>query len=129
MGLSTKLPLTYSERYGFYSQNEEIQEQIRQNLKDLLLTAPGERFIELDYGVGLYAYLFEPMTGRTLQSLRDTIGAQVATYMPYIEIRNLSVNEGTDNFGGGAALSVVLDYRITPLGEDGVDYLEVEIKQ
>jgi phage baseplate assembly protein W len=128
MGLSTKLPLEFSERYGHFEQNEDVFEQIKQNLKDLLLTAPGERFIELEYGVGLYDYLFEPMTARTLSRVEDTINAQIATYMPFVLVRNLSVLEGTDNIGGGAALSVVIDYVVIPLGDDAVDYLEIELK-
>jgi phage baseplate assembly protein W len=128
MGLSTKLPLAFSERYGHFDQNEDVFEQIKQNLKDLLLTAPGERFIELEYGVGLYDYLFEPMTARTLSRVENTINAQIATYMPFVLVRNLSVLEGTDNIGGGAALSVVIDYVVIPLGDDAVDYLEIELK-
>lgn len=73
--------------YPDWSQTDAI----KQNLKMLLLTRPGEYVMDANYGVGLPDYLFE------LEGLVDTSGleakirSQAATYMPYMTINNLSV--------------------------------------
>lgn len=73
--------------YPDWSQTDAI----KQNLKMLLLTRPGEYVMDANYGVGLPDYLFE------LEELIDTAGleakirSQASTYMPYMTISNLSV--------------------------------------
>ena len=42
-GLSPKFPLTYSGADGHYSLNKTYSSMIQQNLKNLVLTSPGER--------------------------------------------------------------------------------------
>jgi len=56
--LSVALPLRYSTTDG-YQMNKTIKRLIKQNLKMLLLTNPGERVMDPTFGVGLSAYLFE----------------------------------------------------------------------
>mgnify|MGYP000439218146 FL=1 len=60
-GLSPKLPLTKDPQDG-YALNKEYVELVQQNLKMILLTAPGERIMEPEFGVGLRNYLFQNNT-------------------------------------------------------------------
>ena len=57
-GLSPKLPLTRNSETG-YSLNKTYRDMVKQNIKMLLLTAPGERIMDSNFGVGLKTYLFE----------------------------------------------------------------------
>ena len=59
IGLDASLPLRRDNYYGFYSLNKTVKDNMRQKVKMLLLTAPGERVMLPDYGVGLRHYLFE----------------------------------------------------------------------
>ncbi len=58
-GLSPKLPLTTSDVFGAYNLNTTFQEVAKQNLQMLVLTMPGERMMDVNFGVGLRRYLFE----------------------------------------------------------------------
>lgn len=58
-GLDAKLPLTFDNTDKFYTVTKTIKENYQQNVKMLLLTAPGERIMLAKYGVGLRNYLFE----------------------------------------------------------------------
>lgn len=122
--LSIKLPMSYSESEGHYESNKNIVEQIEQNLLDLFYTEKGERYVELDYGIGIYSYLFEPFEARTRVDLSDKIQSQIGTYMPYIEITRLVLNEGNSN-SGATQIFVDMDYIITPLGVENKLELEV----
>lgn len=58
--LSVALPLKYSSIDGF-EMNKDLKSLFRQNLKMLILTDPGERVMQPDFGVGMRRYLFQNM--------------------------------------------------------------------
>ena len=64
---------------------------IKQNLKMLLLTRPGEYVMDANYGVGLPDYLFLQEQEVDTAGLESEIRSQAGTYMPYMTITNLSV--------------------------------------
>ena len=96
-GLSPKLPLNIDEING-YALNQNFKEVARQNLKMVILTSPGERIMIPEFGVGIRNYLFENANSSTFNAIRQRIENQVASYLPYITIRNIEFsserNEG-----------------------------------
>jgi phage baseplate assembly protein W len=96
--IGPSLPLTRDETFGNYSLITKYRDEIQQNLKNLLLTSPGERMMIPDFGVGLRHFLFEPRS-HSIPSIRQRIDSQVRKYMPFI--RNLKVqfdNGGNPEF-------------------------------
>jgi len=73
--------------YADWSQSDAI----KQNLKMLLLTRPGEYVMDNGYGVGLPDYLFLQEQEIDTTGLESVIRSQAATYMPYMTISNLLV--------------------------------------
>ena len=59
-GIGPELPLSRDEKHGVYSLIVSYREEVKQNFKNLLLTSPGERMMNPDFGVGMRRYLFEP---------------------------------------------------------------------
>ena len=59
--ISPKLPLVMSNEGG-YAFTKTISEAVEQNLKNLVLTVPGERIMDPYFGVGLHTYLFQNST-------------------------------------------------------------------
>ena len=90
-GLSAKLPLTISPRDGAYTLNQTIKETVAQNIKTIILTSPGERIMDLNFGVGIKRYLFEPLTETTKESIRNRILNQISTYMSSVRIEGLDI--------------------------------------
>ncbi|HAI18955.1 MAG TPA: hypothetical protein DCM10_13545, partial [Xanthomarina gelatinilytica] len=84
-GWGPSLPITRSDEDGF-KLTKEIKEQIKQNFKMLLLTIPGERTWDINFGIGLKKYLFEPNVESTHRTIALRIDEQVKTYLPYIVI-------------------------------------------
>jgi hypothetical protein len=58
-GLSVALPLRIDARDGAYGLNKNLLQVAEQNLKMVILTAPGERIMFPEFGVGVRNYLFE----------------------------------------------------------------------
>ena len=123
-GLSPKLPLMVGGEYGVYETNKTFLEMIKQNFKNLLLTIPGERVMDPNFGVGLLKFLFEPDTGNVRGSIVDDVDRQLKIYMPFVEIVDISFAgeaEGTEP----GQLNMKIRYKITPLG--AIDFLEITV--
>lgn len=114
--LGPKLPLSMSDIGGGLKMIRSQIEAIRQHLKMLLLTSPGERILYYEYGVGIKDYLFEKDPG----DLESRIYEQTSLYMPYIEIQNVNI-EIYEN-----SLNMKLEYYIPAL--NGVDIFEYNIE-
>jgi len=88
-GYSPIIPLQKSIEDGYYALTKTIAANTKQNLKNLLLTSPGERVMVPDFGVGLKHYLFTNQ-GETIEAdLSFRIESQVATYLPFVSIDSL----------------------------------------
>jgi|TARA_R100000152_G_C6670467_1_gene106921 phage baseplate assembly protein W len=107
--ISPKLPLTVSEQGG-YGFTKTIGEAVQQNFKNLVMTVPGERIMDPEFGVGLYTYLFRNATSATYESLRSRIVSQTAKYLPFINIRDIIF--GTPEDESSMTTSNLLTIRI-----------------
>jgi len=114
--IGPKLPLMRDEVFGNFSLITEYRDEIQQNLKNLLLTAPGERMMNPDFGVGLRHFLFEPRK-HSITGIRQRLESQVRKYMPFL--RNLKVlfDHGADQefIDGSNILSVTIVYDVPDL--------------
>jgi phage baseplate assembly protein W len=124
-GLSPQFPLRYDDQFGFYKLNVTYKDMIRQNLKNLLLTNQGERVMDINFGVGLRTYFFEPMTSATYGKISEQINAQVKKYMPFVAVNHVDFRGGDDINGTANILGVTVRYTIVPLQDtDRIDILE-----
>ena len=119
--ISPKLPLSLDENGGFVA-NKELVEAVKQNVKMLLLTIPGERIMDPEFGVGLKAYLFEMNSPSTYSSIRSKINEQIDRYMPFIQIDDLDIFQPDELTPGSEnSVQVIFSYRIGPI--DDIDSL------
>ncbi len=107
-GLSPKLPLSRDSRDGF-ALNKTYQDTIQQNFKNLLLTAPGERVMIPEFGVGLRNYLFENQDVSTYEEIEENIRKQVLVYMPFVTIGEIKFLQ---NEISGPAQGRPSDYKV-----------------
>ena len=115
-GLSVKLPLTLSSVFGAYNLNTTFEELAKQNLKMLVLTAPGERIMDPNFGVGLKGYLFEMNMSTTYAEISSRIQSQVSQYLDYIRIDDIQYQIPEDNIDlYPQNLSVSIFFTIIPL--------------
>ena len=126
--LAPQFPLQINEETGAYTELAltDLTKVVDQNLKMVLLTSPGERVMLPKFGVGMRRYLFEQETtinrgADSLPPLRENIKTQIATYLPYITIRQLQLNASkADN-----VLSVKIKYSVNNRRTSGVFNLTV----
>ena len=89
MSLSLMLPLKlWTAGFASFEDSETIP-AIKQNLKMLLLTNPGEYTMDPNFGVGMITFLFSQQSNAMRESIKSKITSQARIYMPYILIKNV----------------------------------------
>ena len=85
---------------GYFRQSFRTFDQIRSNLKNLLLTKKGERIFQPEFGSGLHDLLFNPATEKFEEDLENTINDAIAQWLPYIVVEDINIDiskDQTDN--------------------------------
>jgi phage baseplate assembly protein W len=91
------LPLGNSNN-GYFAVNYTTKNQIKTNLKNLILTEPGERLSNPNFGTPLRKFIFEPyVEGVYETNIEDTITAAINKYLPYINIDSIIFDSKNDN--------------------------------
>ena len=72
-----------------FNSSYTTSDQVKSNLINVLLTEPGERIYEPNFGVGLKKLLFENQIKE--DELESSIKDQCSIYVPEIEITNLII--------------------------------------
>lgn len=113
IGYDAALPLEKNNNDLFYGLHKTLQENVKQNIRMLMYTSPGERVMVPDYGIGLRRYLFENAPEAEI-NLR--IRQQTATYIPEISIVSLNISRDNQRAiaksGQSNTLSIELIYDI-----------------
>ena len=139
-GISPKLPITKDSQDG-YALTKTYLDSTRQNLKNLLLTVPGERMMDPGFGVGMKTFLFEEHSAVTYGLILSKIANQVSIYMPFVEIEKVDFYgpdglwtsdegaiAGTENeFADLNLLQIRIYFLVVPLGTTSTLDLELEV--
>ena len=82
-----RFPLGYSPE-GFFYKTKTVLEQAKSNLQNLLLTTPGERVFQPNFGSQLKSIVFEQ--GQDIPNrVEEAIRTSVDSFLPHINIINV----------------------------------------
>ena len=88
--IGLKLPFN-RDKSGLFGRTQTTLEQAGSNIKNLLLTAKGERVMQPDFGSRLRELLFEQYTEDLSSRIQDEIQEAISTWLPYINIKSIDV--------------------------------------
>ena len=121
IGIGPKFPLSIDSVDGAYKLIKELKDEVRQNFKNLLLTIPGERVMDPEFGVGIERFLFENNTIELRSTLDTRIKNQVSKYMPFLQVRNTILSTETDgNIVDSNSIILRIKYYIAPIATEDV---------
>jgi phage baseplate assembly protein W len=89
------------------------KDAIRQAVKTIVLTPPGSRLFEPEFGCGIGSYLFELLDEDTAQSIKKSVKNALKTYETRIVVSEVTVDADPDN----NQLNVEITYLIQELQE------------
>ena len=102
---------------GFFRQSKTIPQQVKSNIKNLLLTSKGERVFQPDFGCDLRDLLFEQINSETLDGVDNSIRIALDTWLPYVNINDLILVQDESNPN---EITITLEYSTT-LQPDALD--------
>ena len=115
-GYSVKSPLRYDSGDGAYAMNKTLKEVVNQNFKDLLLTNPGERVMNTDYGIGVKTLLFHQRNETESEiDIEALIRRKVNNYMPFLVINSIEIADNLPSEQNSIFLNI--DYSIPSIKE------------
>ena len=103
------LPLQFGE--NTFEQAFLTKDQVKSNIKNLLLTKRGERILQPEFGSGLQSLLFEPNVDDLEGRIEDTINESLEQWLPYVTAEEIDI-ESTDELRDNNKLNVSIKFRI-----------------
>lgn len=131
-GISPALPLVVDPTDGPYRLTKSINEAVEQNFKNLILTNPGERIMDPEFGVGIRRYLFELAESDVQDTIRFRIRQQVDKYLPMVQVFQINFGEGSNNpadritIEESGALYIQIAYKINALNISNILTIPIE---
>ena len=112
-GIGAKLPLAVDDVDGHFSLVKTIAGEIKQNMVHIIMTSPGERIMDNEFGVGVRRFLFEPLVPQIRENLRTRIYSQVKKYLPFVVLGDVSFDVSRHE----NLLGIGISYYMPNLGE------------
>jgi len=123
LGLS--YPLGSNLGGGYFSRRSGV-DMIRDAIKQLLLTEPGERVMLPNFGCNLKKYLFEPLDEITFESIKREVQISFNNYIKGATLIKLAVlPTGDTGPSGGNSLEVILTVQ---LDSSELEIFDVEVE-
>lgn len=103
------LPLIFGE--NTFVQSFQTKDQVKSNIKNLLLTKRGERILQPQFGSGLQSLLFEPNVDDLEGRIEDIINESLEQWLPYVTAEEIDI-ESTDELRDNNKINVSIKFRI-----------------
>lgn len=111
---TTEIGLGVAVRPGntLFSPIYSSDEQTKENLKTLLLTRIGERYMQPTFGTNLLNVIFEPNLSEIKTEIADLITGPISYWLPYINIVNIIIITAEDDPSLDHDVKLTLEYSI-----------------
>ena len=112
IGFQPQIPLLLDSENGF-ALTKTLKDNIKQNLKMLVLTNPGERIFVPNFGVGARRFLFESVGQETFSAIDNEVREQVSLYMPFLNIERIQfIQSDVDS----SRINIKITYTVPRVG-------------
>lgn len=127
IGIKTPLSFDSKSQSGLFDMHFDSLSQVKDNLKNLVMTERGERLGRGDYGCNLLAFTFDySMVGEFEKNISNEINSQVQKFLPFVQIKNISflnyfsknknINNELSDSGGLSAILIGISYDVPKIG-------------
>ena len=121
------LPFRKSDgKEGYFASTTTTIEAVKNNIKNLVQTAKGERFMQPELGLNLRNYMFEQVTDEIIINIQNDIVDIFKVWLPFVEIQDIQVSANETDAIGRNKLSVNIVFNITK-DPTSLESVQVEI--
>ena len=115
-----RFPLGHNSSEGFFYKTKTVSEQAKANLRNLLLTTPGERVFQPEFGSRLKYLIFEQGENLPVR-VEEVIREAVDKHLSYINLINI-ITIQQDNL-----VSISIEFSV-PLNPDVIEVLNFDFR-
>jgi len=115
LGRGWAMPVSVDPQSGLIA-TAEYEEDIRQAIRIILETAPGERVMRPNFGCGIHDLVFEAIDSTALQRIRSEVEDALRRYEARIDVLDVAADEDATSEG---MLLVELEYRVRRTNQVG----------
>jgi phage baseplate assembly protein W len=108
LGRGWAMPIGVESRTG-HVESVAYEEDIRQSIRIILETAPGERVMRPNFGCGIHELVFTHLDSTSLQRIRSVVAEALRRCEARIEVIEVVVDDDATSEG---RLLVQVDYRV-----------------
>ena len=111
---------------GYFAQSYQTSEQVKSNIKNLILTRKGERLMHPNFGTDLYNTLFNQNTDDLESEIERSIDRAIQEWMPYISVEEILVDQTNTN-RDTYFFTVTLNFRVA--GQQNLETITFNINE
>lgn len=89
-----------------------VREQSKENLKTLLLTRIGERYMQPSFGTNLLNIIFEPNNDQIKEAILDALNDPISRWIPYITIEETKIVTAEEDPSLPHQITISLTYSV-----------------
>ena len=115
LGKGWAMPVDVDPRSGMIA-TAQYEDDIRQAIRIILETAPGERVMRPDFGCGIHDLVFAAVDSTTIERIRSQVSAALRRYEARIEVDAVTVDEAASYRG---ELKIEVEYTVRRTNQDG----------
>jgi Bacteriophage baseplate protein W len=115
LGRGWAMPVELDPRTGMVA-SVAYDEDIRQSIRIILETAPGERVMRPEFGCGIHELVFTSMDSTTIQLMRSSVEDALRRFEARIDVLEVTVDEEATSEG---ELRVEIEYRVRKTNQTG----------
>ena len=115
LGRGWAMPVRLEPRTGLVA-SVEAEDDIRQSIKIILETAPGERVMRPNFGCGIHELVFAAVDSTVIQRIRSVVEESLRRCEARIDVLGVTVDEAATSEG---VLRIELEYRVRKTNQVG----------
>jgi len=115
LGRGWAMPVELDPRTGLVA-SVAYEEDIRQSMRIILETAPGERVMRPNFGCGIHELVFSVVDSTAIEQIRSTVQEALRRCEARIDVLDVTVEEAAAREG---KLLVQIEYRVRRTNQTG----------
>lgn len=94
--IGVKIPIAMGNT-GFFDQTFTVLDETKSMMLNLLLTRKGERFMQPEFGTGIYDLLFDPIVANIAVNIKQEIKEVVKVWLPHVDLQEVQIDIDKEN--------------------------------
>ena len=119
IGLVSPMRLSKTQK-DIFEMHYDVQDQIEDNLRNLILTNHGERLGMQDFGANIRPLIFSVTGANFEKEVMTRINAGAIKFLPFIELETFEISyDNRDTEKGFATIGMLISYGVPAIGVSG----------